>query len=144
MATLNVLVRRPPEQVWDVLADGWAYAEWVAGTRAIRSVDPGWPEVGSSIHYTLGRGLFTLEDRTTVRIVRPRRELQMEAHAGRLGTARLSIDILPWGDGSVVIFDEHPLSGRGARWHNALVEAGVRMRNRRMLRRFAEIVEQRH
>jgi hypothetical protein len=26
MATVNVLVRRSPEQVWDVLGDGFAYA----------------------------------------------------------------------------------------------------------------------
>jgi hypothetical protein len=68
----------------------------------------------------------------------------MEAHAGPLGTARVAIDILPWGEDSLVIFDEHPLSGRGARWHNALIEALVRVRNRRMLRTLAELVESRH
>lgn len=144
MATMNVLVRRPPEQVWEVLADGPAYAEWVAGTREIREVDRGWPAVGTSIHYTVGLGPITLEDRTTVRIAEPCRVLQMEAHAGWLGTARLAIEILPWGDGSVLVFDEHPLSGRGARWHNAVVEAVVRVRNRRMLQRLASIVEDRH
>lgn len=144
MAILNVLVRRSPEEVWDVLADGRAYVEWVAGTRSIRDVDPGWPKVDSSIHYTLGRGPLKLRDRTTVRIAEPCRELQMEAHAGRLGTARLAIELLPWGDDTVVIFDEHPLSGRGARWHNVAVEALMRFRNRHMLRRLAELVEQRH
>ena len=33
MAVLNMLIEHNPEQVWQVLSDGWAYAEWVTGTR---------------------------------------------------------------------------------------------------------------
>ena len=33
MAVLNVLVDRGPADVWDVLADGSAYGEWVMGAR---------------------------------------------------------------------------------------------------------------
>jgi uncharacterized protein YndB with AHSA1/START domain len=71
MAVLNVLIERSPEQVWQVLSDGWAYAEWVAGTRNIRDVDARWPEPGARIHYSFGVGPWTLDDVTTVRVMEP-------------------------------------------------------------------------
>ena len=63
MAVLNVLIDRDPEQVWDVLCDGWAYAEWVVGTQHIRHVDRDWPAESSQIHYVVGLGRLTIEQR---------------------------------------------------------------------------------
>src|SRR5271166_5387888 len=145
MAVLNVLVDRGPADVWDVLADGSAYGEWVMGARQTSDIDPRWPEVGSALRYTARFGPLTYEDVTTVRLVDPGRHLELEAHAGRLGTARISIELLPWGeDRTVVIMDEHPLTGPGARWHSVAVEALLRFRNERMLRTLARIVHARH
>ena len=145
MTVLNVLVDRSPGEVWDVLSDGRAYAEWVMGTRHVRDVDPDWPALGSKIHYTLGIGRWTFDDITTVRLAEPGQRLELEAHAGRLGTARVSIVLLPWGERqTVLILDEHPLSGPGARWHSMLVEALLRLRNGRMLRSLARVVHERH
>jgi uncharacterized protein YndB with AHSA1/START domain len=75
MAIVNVLIRRPLDQVWDVLADGYAYAEWVVGTREIRAVDDGWPAVGTAIHYTVGLGPLTFQGKTIVRRIEPGRQL---------------------------------------------------------------------
>ncbi|HYZ55525.1 MAG TPA: SRPBCC family protein [Streptosporangiaceae bacterium] len=145
MAVLNVLVDRPPREVWDVLSDGRAYAEWVVGTRHIRDVDPAWPKLGSEIHYSLGIGPWTFDDVTKVRLVEAGQHLELEARAGRLGTARVSIVLLPWGENqTVVILDEHPLSGPGVRWHSIVVEGLLRLRNQRMLRSLARIVHERH
>lgn len=145
MAVLNVLVERSPREVWNVLSDGWAYAEWVAGTRFIRDVDESWPEVGSKIYFTVGVGPFMLHDSTTVQLVEPYTRIELEAHAGRLGTARNSIGLVPWGQRrTIVILDEHPLAGPGGRWHNILIELLLRLRNRRMVRLLARLVEQRH
>lgn len=145
VAVLNVLVDRDPQQVWDVLSDGWSYAEWVVGTQRIRDVDPDWPAQGSQLHYTVGFGRWTIEDITTVRLVEPKRRLELEANAGRLGTARVSIALLPWGeDHTVVILDEHPLAGPGARWHSMLVEVLLRFRNQRMVHSLARVVRERH
>jgi len=144
MAVLNVLIEHSPEQVWQVLSDGWAYAEWVAGTRNIRDVDEGWPEPGTRIHYTFGVGRWTLDDVTTVRVMEPGRRLELEAHARRLGSARVSIELLDWGrDRTVVIIDEHPLTGPGARWHSVPLDAALRLRNRRMMRSLARVVDER-
>lgn len=141
MALLNVLVKRSPEQVWDFLSQGDRYAEWVSGTRTIHAVDDNWPEVGSDIHFSFGIGPLSFDDRTTVRNADPPKMLEMEARAGRLGTARLVFEIRPWGDHTVVVLDEHPLSGPGAHWHNAFVDLALRIRNRRMLDTLAELIE---
>jgi hypothetical protein len=145
MAVLNVLVDRDPKQVWSVLSDGWAYSDWVVGTQHIRDVDPDWPAQGSQIRYVVGVGRWTVEDVTTVRLVDPERRLELEVNAGRLGSARVSIALLPWGEEcTVVIIDEHPLTGPGARWHSLVVELLLGFRNRRMVRSLARVVRDRH
>jgi uncharacterized protein YndB with AHSA1/START domain len=145
MAIFHVLIDRPPSAVWEVLSDGRAYAEWVAGTSEIREVDEKWPQVGSRIGFVVGVGALTMEDQTIVRMVVPEHRLELEAHAGRLGTARISITILPWGDTqSVVVVDEHPLSGLGERFYNVALDVALRFRNRRMVRTLGKVVENRH
>lgn len=144
MATVNVLVRRPPERVWDVLSDGWAYAQWVVGTRKIRSVDDGWPVLGAALHYTVGVGPLNLRGSTTVRHVEPGRQLGLEADAGPLGAARILIDLQEWGEDTVVVLDEHPLRGPGYFLHNAVGEAALLLRGRPMVRNLARLVEGRY
>jgi hypothetical protein len=144
MAVVNVLVRRAPEQVWDVLSDGWSYADWVVGTREIRSVDDHWPALGSAIDYTVGLGPLHLTGRTIVRSVEPGRELGLEADARSIGTARIVIRLHPWGDDTVVVLDEHPLRGPGYRLHNAFSDAVLLLRGRPMVKNLARLVERRH
>lgn len=145
MAVLNVLIDRDPEQVWEVLSDGWAYAEWVVGTQDIRDVDRDWPAEGSQIHYTVGLGRWRIEDVTTVRLVESGRRLELEANAGKVGSARVSISLLPWGkDQTLVIIDEHPLTGLGARLHTAVADVLLGFRNKRMMRALAQVVHQRY
>jgi len=144
MAVVNVLVQRPPEQVWEVLADGHAYAQWVVGTKAIRAVDEHWPEVGSAIHYTVGLGPLEFRGRTVVRRAEPGRQLGLEADGGPLGTARIVIDVIDWGNDSVVVLDEHPLRGAGYRLHNTFSDAVLLLRGRPMVHKFARLVESRH
>lgn len=142
VAVRNVLVEASPEQVWSVLADGWAYRDWVVGTREIRAVDDGWPAVGTSIHFTAGGGPLTVRDRTTVRISEPNHRLELEAHAP-MGTARIAIRLEPWDDECLVVMDEHPLRGAGFALHTGLLEAFLQLRHRRMLRLLANVVERR-
>lgn len=138
---LNVLVKRSPEQVWDFLSKGDRYAEWVIGTQRIRGVDDNWPDIGSNVHFSFGVGPWSIDDRTTVRNAEPPSVLELEVHAGRIGTARLLFEIRRWGDHAVVVLDEHPLSGPGAHFHNMLIDLGLRFRNRRMLDKLAKLIE---
>lgn len=141
MAVRNILVSAAPQQVWDVLADGWSYDQWVVGTTDIRRVDPGFPAEGANLAYTVDRGPIHMKDRTTVRIAEPLHRLEMEANARPVGTARISVEVLAWGEKSVVVIDEHPLSGLGWLLHNPLSEMVLSLR--RMAHNLAKLVESR-
>lgn len=144
MAVVNALVERTPEQVWEVLADGHAYADWVVGTTEIRAVDDGWPALGRSIHYTVGWGPLALRGRTTVRQVEKDTRLGLEADAGLLGSVRIALELDPWGEGTVVVLDEHPLRGPAYWLQSAVSEAVLLVRGRPMLNQLARLVERRH
>ena len=143
MAVRNVLIPYEPDAVWSVLADGSSYAEWVVGTKEIHSVDQNWPQVGSSLRFTAGLGRLSITDCTTSRLCVAGSRLELEARALPYGSVRISIEILPWGDESVVIIDEHPLRGPSPLLENPLVELGLTIRNRQMLRKLARAVESR-
>ncbi len=143
VALRNALISATPEQVWDVLADGSSYAQWVVGTRQIRQVDDTWPQEGARLHYSVGAGPFTLDDVTVVRISEPPRRLELEANAAPVGSARISIELMPWGGDCLVVVDEHPLRGPGLLLQNPISEMLFTTRNRLMLRRLRGLVEAR-
>ncbi|MFH8369896.1 SRPBCC family protein [Streptomyces sp. NPDC018031] len=140
MAVRHVLVRRSPEAVWAVLSDGERYAEWVVGTERSHQLD-GWPAVGAALRWSVRIGPWRLRGDTVVRRCEPPTELQLEARSGSLGSARIAIEVLPWGEDALLIVDEHPLSGPGSRWHNGVVDALLQLRHRAMLRRLAGLIE---
>ncbi|MCD0451588.1 SRPBCC family protein [Actinocorallia sp. API 0066] len=141
MAVREVFIDQPPDIVWGVLSDGKKYAEWVVGTRKVQEVDPGWPAPGASLQYVARYGPFGLSDRTVVRICAPPERLEMEIKAGPFGSVRVAIRLIPWGTGTVVILDEHPLRGISAGLHGPLSELVLHVRNRLMLRELAHTVE---
>ena len=47
VSTNHRTVEATPQQVWDVLSDGWLFPLWVVGASRMREVDDHWPEVGS-------------------------------------------------------------------------------------------------
>ncbi|MCX4679503.1 SRPBCC family protein [Streptomyces sp. NBC_01433] len=143
MAIRHRLIHSPPHRLWEVLRDASRYGDWVVGTDSSRAAGGIWPEVGSSIEYTVRLGRKEFHGRTVVRLLDPPGALELEAHSGPLGTARIAFDIRPWGDDTLVLVDEHPLRGIGGQLHNAAVDALLQMRHRTMLRRLAEVVEAR-
>ncbi|MFF3493227.1 SRPBCC family protein [Streptomyces sp. NPDC002795] len=141
MAVRNRLVRKPPAAVWAVLADGSRYGEWVVGTDSSRQEGEAWPELGATLEYTVRVGPWTGTGKTTVRDVGPPRRIELEADSGPLGSARIAIEVRPWGDQTLVIINEHPLRGPGAALHNAAFDVILQLRHRRMLARLADVVE---
>jgi hypothetical protein len=87
----------------------------VPGAHLAHEVDEHRPAAGTQIPYAAGIGPITLDDVTTVRRIEPKRELKLEANAGWLGSARFAFDLRPWGENTLLIIDEHTLSGPGAR-----------------------------
>ncbi|MGO4431634.1 SRPBCC family protein, partial [Streptomyces sp. MCAF7] len=47
MAVRHQLIRRSPEAVWAVLADGTRYGDWVVGTSRTHPTAGTWPRTGS-------------------------------------------------------------------------------------------------
>ncbi|THA76181.1 SRPBCC family protein [Streptomyces sp. A0592] len=142
MAVRHQLVRCPPHRVWAVLADPTLYGEWVVGPSASTPLDVTWPAPGSRLRYTIRLGPWSAEGTTTVRHQEAGRELELEAAFKSLGTARIFLQLRPWGEETLVVCDEHPLRGPGGSLHNSVSEAALQLRHRGMLPRLARLVEQ--
>ncbi|MER7800753.1 SRPBCC family protein [Streptomyces parvulus] len=143
MAVRHRLIEATPQAVWDVLADGELYVEWVVGPSDSTPDAGHWPEVGATIAYEVRLGPLRLSNESVVRHKVDGRLLEIEAKAGRLGTARISVELRPWGEQCLVIVDEHPLRGPGGLLHNTAVEALIQVRHRAMLARLAHLCESR-
>lgn len=141
MAVRHRLIRTSPQTVWDVLADGSRYADWVVGTSSSKPVRGQWPRLGAAIRYEARLGPVRLSNETVVRRCEWGEALELEALAGAFGTARIAIELRPWGEECLVFVDEHPLRGVGGRVHNLAVEALIQVRHRAMLARLAELCE---
>ncbi|MEU9917393.1 SRPBCC family protein [Streptomyces sp. NPDC051001] len=141
MAVRHRLIKVSPSAVWAVLADGHRYAEWVVGTSHSEPVRGQWPHLDAAIRFQVPLGPLKLVNETVVRRCEEGVALELEAHAGPLGTARIAIELRPWGEHCLVIVDEHPLQGAGGRLHNAGFEALIQMRHRTMLARLARLCE---
>jgi hypothetical protein len=115
-----------PEQVFDVLRDGQSYAS---------SVDPGWPQPGSKLHFTIGRGPLRKDDETESLSCAPDTRLELEARAFPAGTARIVISVAPVAGGTSVSIDEVPERGPAKVLHNPIADLLVKLRNVETLRR---------
>ncbi|MEU8951050.1 SRPBCC family protein [Streptomyces sp. NPDC048489] len=142
MAVRHRLIKKSPEHVWDVLSDAAKYGDWVVGTARAEPDDGQWPELGAALRYEIRIGPLTLNNRTVVRRSEPPTILELEADSGLLGTARIAIEVRPWGQYTLVILDEHPLSGVGGSLHNGLLDFVQQVRSRAMLGRLARLCEQ--
>ncbi|WP_327420479.1 SRPBCC family protein [Streptomyces sp. NBC_01230] len=141
MAVRHQLILRKPGVVWSLFEDETRYGDWVVGTHKTGPGEGRWPELGSSIHYTVRLGPKEFQGHTTVRRIDRPGVLELEADNGPLGTARIAFDIRSWGDNTLVIVDEHPLRGPGGAFHNAALDAVLQIRHRTMLGRLARVVE---
>jgi len=143
MAVRHRLIHAAPGVVWAVLADGTQYAQWVVGTARSQPVRGQWPQPHAALRYQVRLGPLHLSNETVVRHCQEGVSLELEAHAGALGTARIAIELRPWGEDCLVIVDEHPLQGAGGRLHNVGFEALIQLRHRAMLARLARLCESR-
>lgn len=54
MATNSIHINATPQDVFAVIADGWAYGNWVVGTSHMRAVETDWPAAGSRLFHSVG------------------------------------------------------------------------------------------
>ncbi|MEW2164472.1 SRPBCC family protein [Streptomyces sp. NPDC007084] len=141
MAVRHRLIRKSPDEVWAVLSDAARYADWVVGTSRAEPDEGNWPELGAALRYEIRLGPLTLHNRTVVRRSEPTAILELEVDSGALGTARIAMELRPWGEDTLLIFDEHPLRGVGGLLHNGLLDMAQQVRHRAMLGRLARLCE---
>ncbi|WP_317441411.1 SRPBCC family protein [Streptomyces collinus] len=98
MAVRHRLVKASPATVWEVLADGRRYSDWVVGTDSSEPREGQWPQEAASIGYQVKLGPLKVGNQTVVRhcVEGSELELELEAHAGPLGTARIAMERRPW------------------------------------------------
>jgi hypothetical protein len=138
--TRRVIGGSTPVGVFGVLRDGWAYGDWVVGTRAIRAVDESWPEPGSRLHYTVGYGPLRKDDETRSIAYQPDARLELEARAWPAGSAYIELRAEPIHGGTLVTITEHPHRGPARALHNPALEALIHLRNVETLRRLERVV----
>jgi hypothetical protein len=124
-----------PEQVFDVLRDGFTYGDWVVGTRSIRAVDADWPQPGAKLHYTVGYRPLRKDDETVCLSYAPQQWLELEARAWPAGTAHIRIATESRNGGTEVSIDEKPHRGPAKLLRNPLTNVVVKARNVETLRR---------
>ncbi|MFD7004180.1 SRPBCC family protein, partial [Streptomyces mirabilis] len=99
MAVRHRLIRKPPEDVWEVLSDVERYGDWVVGTSRVERDEGQWPELGAALRYEIKIGPLTLHNRTVVRRSEPTTVLELEADSGPLvglGQVRIGVGMLRW------------------------------------------------
>lgn len=131
------------QQVWDVIADGWTYSQWVVGNTRMRAVDPNWPAPGSLIHHTIGIWPLVVNDETEVESCTPAEELVLTAKTRPFGKARIVLRLADTPTGSRIEMAEVPVGGP-LNWiprRAALLAAYPR--NRECLERLVVLAERR-
>lgn len=141
--TTTRTVHATPEQVWEVLADGWLYPLWVVGASRMREVDDEWPAVGASLHHSVGAWPLLIDDSTQVTAATPGSSLTLRARGWPMGEAEVVIRLTPTGDETEVSITEDAVSGPGTLVPKPVRSAGIGWRNVETLRRLAYLAERR-
>jgi uncharacterized protein YndB with AHSA1/START domain len=141
VSTTSRPVAATPEQVWEVLADGWLYPLFVVGAARMRAVDDTWPAVGSRLHHSVGTWPLLIDDTTEVLEVEEGKRLLLLARGWPAGQAHVDISLQPSGDTTVVTITEDATAGPGLLVPKPLRDAQLHVRNVEALRRLAFVVE---
>lgn len=129
-----------PQEVMQVLEDGWLYAVWVVGASHIRAVDPGWPKAGTKIHHAVGVWPFLLRDETESKSYDPAGSLELVARGWPVGAAFVRVEVTGTGSGSRITLGERVIAGPG-KVVRPLEPLLVRPRNREALQRLIALAE---
>ena len=141
MSTTTRPVSATPEQVWEVLADGWLYPLFVVGAARMRDVDASWPAVGARLHHSVGTWPLMIDDTTEVLEVDEGKRILLLARGWPAGQAHVDISLQPSGDSTVVTITEDASGGPGLLVPKPLRDVQLHWRNVEALRRLAFVVE---
>ncbi len=130
-----------PQEVFDVLDDGWLYASWVVGASRIRGVDAGWPAVGTKIHHSVGTWPMLIDDTSIVKAYDPPRMLTLQVRAWPAGEAQVVVKVAATSKGCLVTMSEDATAGPGKLIPGPVRHGLIGWRNREALRRLQLLSE---
>ncbi|WP_307849129.1 SRPBCC family protein [Micromonospora sp. U56] len=134
------MIDAPPQQVFDVLADGWTYSDWVVGTVHVRDVDDSWPRVGSQLHHKAGPWPLSLHDSSTVLACEPPHKMVIRAGLWPAGEAIVVFTLEPVGADATRVRIGEDFAAGPLRWiRNKLNDLVLHRRNMETLRRLSDI-----
>ena len=143
MSTTTHLIHATPEQVWDVLADGWLYPLWVVGASRMREVDQDWPAVGAQLHHSVGTWPLLVDDTTEVVEATPGTRLVLHARAWPSGSAGVTIRLEAVGTETDVTLEEDVAMGPAKLVPKPVRDLPITWRNVESLHRLAYVAERR-
>ena len=143
MSTRHRVLDATPQQVWDVLSDGWLYPVWVVGASRMREVDDAWPAEGTKLHHSVGVWPALIDDNTEVLEALPPTMLRLRARGWPAGEAEVVLRIEAHAEGSEVSITEDVVAGPGLLMPKPLRDAQIGLRNVETLQRLAFIAENR-
>ncbi len=129
------------QRVWDVLANGWTYSQWVVGNSRTRAVGGDWPQPGAAIRHSIGVWPLVINDQTSVESCVPLQELVLRAGLGLLGAARITMRLHEIPDGCRVEMIEVPVEGPVSFIPDYLTLVAIHPRNRECISRLAALAE---
>jgi len=130
-----------PEDVFEVLGDGWLYPSWVVGASRMRDVDEAWPEVGATLDHSFGVWPALVNDKTIVEQYVPPRMMVLRARGWPAGEARVTLEVKTSGDGSVVRIQEEVITGPARLVPRPIMDLMLHWRNTEALHRLAYLAE---
>ena len=142
MSTTSRIMSCSERDVWNVLGDGWLMGVWVVGASRIRDVDRSWPELGATVHHSVGVWPLLTNDTTTV-IAHNDARMTLNAKAWPAGEAEVVISTETVPAGTRVTITEDATKGPGLFIPRPLRSAGLTWRNTESLRRLAYLAENR-
>lgn len=129
------------QRVWDVMAQGWTYTQWVVGNSRTRAVDPNWPQTGATIRHSIGVWPAVIDDETVVESCEPPHELVLRAGLGPFGAARITMRLHDTREGCRLEMIEVPADGPVGLIPDRLVLLAIRPRNQECILRLAALAE---
>lgn len=142
VAIVERVIKAPPERVFEVLADGWTYSDWVVGTSHVRAVNPGWPRPGTTLHYQIGIYPVSLKDSTVSLESQPPTRLVVRPRMRMLGSLVAHFELTPVGSDATRVRLTENVERGPMRWFlTKLNDLAIHGRNRESLRRLADLAE---
>lgn len=143
MSENSRVVGAPADKVWAVLEDPWLYPMWVVGATRAHRLEGRWPEVGATLHHSVGGWPLMLDDTTEVLSVDPGRMIRLRARGWPVGEAVVELRLRPSGDRTEVTLLEDATAGPGRLVPKPVRTPVLTWRNSETLRRLAYLCERR-